>query len=218
MASVLTRRVVPPCASQASAEKSILRAFLKNPRQTGAIWASSASLGNALVEAASVESSETVIELGAGTGVVTERIQSKLRKSSRCVSFELDPELAQTASLRCPRVEVINADACELLSVLHELEVSQCDTVISGIPWTNFNIRLQASILDATTESMTDDGTFVAFAYVHSAPLPRAKHFIRELRRRFEEVNINSVVCSNIPPAIVYKAQGLKYRQNDTDH
>jgi predicted RNA methylase len=64
-----------------------------------------------LVEQAGVGSGDLVVEIGAGTGVLTEALA---RRAGRVVAVEYDPRLAERARARlagCPNVRVVTADA-----------------------------------------------------------------------------------------------------------
>jgi 23S rRNA (adenine-N6)-dimethyltransferase len=64
-----------------------------------------------LVEQAGVGSGDLVVEIGAGTGVLTEALA---RRAGRVVAVEYDPRLAERVRARlagCPNVRVVTADA-----------------------------------------------------------------------------------------------------------
>lgn len=206
----LRQRSTSSEVSQTFAEMAVLRAFLQNPKRTGAVWSSSASLSKTLVDNARVASADAIVELGAGTGVVTEHIQSSKSKGSRLISLELDPQLAATAAQRCPEVHVVNGNVVDMQCILNALNMPVCDAIVSCIPWSNLDAQSQSSMLDVVESSLSEGGTFVAFAYVHSAFLPRARSFLAALRQRFNVVGSSDIIWSNLPPAIVYTAHGKK--------
>ena len=82
--------------------------------------------------------------------------------------------------------------------------VDRLDCVISGLPWANFNDRVQDDLLDAMFEVMAPGGQFTTFAYMHGLALPSGRRFRAKLDDRFSRVDRGDVVWRNAPPAVVY--------------
>ncbi|MEJ7871810.1 MAG: methyltransferase type 11, partial [Rubrobacteraceae bacterium] len=69
------------------------RSFLANPRQVGAILPTSRRAVRDMLDMADFARARTVVELGAGTGVYTEEVISRLHPDARFLAFEVDPDL-----------------------------------------------------------------------------------------------------------------------------
>lgn len=184
-----------------------LAAFVKRPFDTGSITPSSAKLAAAMVEDMGISEAETVVELGPGTGVFTELIQSRLRPDARFLCFEINPEMAEELRRRFPRVHVVNDSVENLERYLRAEGRSAVDAAISGLPWAAFSPSRQARLLDATVEPLRAGGRFATFAYSHAAWLPQARRFRELLDSRFSEVETSKVVWRNLPPAFVYRCR-----------
>ena len=196
------------CAApvKTTSRKTVLQAFLSNPITTGALVASGARLSRTLAVNGQVDSAGVVLELGAGTGVVTEEIARHVSHGTRIISMELDYSLAYQAQIRCPEAEVFNSDALYCRQVLDKLGLPHCDSVISCIPWANMSGAAQDSLLDAVSNVLKPGGSFTAFAYLHGKPLPGAKNFLGKLYARYDTVERSNIIWANFPPAIVYRA------------
>ena len=95
----------------------LLFAMLRNPASTGAVLPSSRTLANAMAGAAL--GADTVIELGAGTGPVTEALLRRL-PGVPLIAVELQPALARRLQARFPTVDVRQAAAKEVVDGLIE--------------------------------------------------------------------------------------------------
>ncbi|MCU0242341.1 MAG: methyltransferase domain-containing protein [Vicinamibacteria bacterium] len=183
-----------------------LRAFLRNPTRTGAIAPSSAHLARAITEAGCVREAAVVVELGTGTGVITEVIASRLRPGGRVIGVELNPAFVASTRARCPGVTVHHRDATDLRRILDDEGIEHCDAIVSGLPWAAFPAVLQDQLMDAMLTALRPGGRFVTFAYLQGLLLPPGRRFRRLLGRRFNQVGRTGVVWRNLPPAFVYWA------------
>jgi phospholipid N-methyltransferase len=67
-----------------------LGAFLRNPAGVGALMPSSPALARELVDSCDLGAARVVVELGPGTGAVTEVLLQHLGKRSRFFALEVD--------------------------------------------------------------------------------------------------------------------------------
>ncbi|NND92116.1 MAG: methyltransferase domain-containing protein [Granulosicoccus sp.] len=167
--------------------------------------ASGAALSRSLVTLGRVDRAALVVELGSGTGVVTRHILESCAQGTQLISLELDSQLAQETRSRCPRAVVVNEDAQKVREVIERFGHTACDSIVSCIPWANISPSRQRDMLDAVDSVLRSGGSFVTFAYVHSARLPNARHFYRELCARYPGVETSDVIWANVPPAVVYR-------------
>jgi 23S rRNA (adenine-N6)-dimethyltransferase len=83
----------------------------RSHRGRGQHFLRSSKLAAELVRAAGIQPGDLVLDLGAGTGVLTSALA---RRAARVVAVEIDPELAAQLERRLPDVEVIIADALRI--------------------------------------------------------------------------------------------------------
>ncbi|MGW2240126.1 class I SAM-dependent methyltransferase [Streptomyces sp. NPDC001759] len=183
---------------------SIMREFLRRPRLTGAVAPSSPTLAKAMTCGLGLDGAEVVVELGPGTGAITEAIVRQLAPGARMVAIELNPVFADRLADRCRGgpVEVVQGSAEDLA----KLVPYPVDVIVSGLPWTVMPHERQRRILDAVTGALGPSGRFSTFAYVHAAWTPPARRFAAELAARFATVERSRVVWPNVPPAYVHRA------------
>jgi phosphatidylethanolamine/phosphatidyl-N-methylethanolamine N-methyltransferase len=184
-----------------------LAAFVRRPFDTGSITPSSPQLAAAMVEGMGLAEADTVVELGPGTGVFTERIVEQLKPAARLFCMEINCGMAEELTRRFPGIRVVN-DTVENLSQHLAAEARQSvDAIVSGLPWAAFSPDRQRRLLDAALAPLRTGGRFATFAYSHAAWMPPARHFRELLDARFSEVDTSKVIWRNVPPAFVYRCR-----------
>jgi phospholipid N-methyltransferase len=185
-----------------------LAAALRDPGSVGAIAPSSPNLARVLAAVVPRRGAPTVVELGAGTGVVTGAIGARLPESGRQFAVELDAVLAAHLGATQPRVRVLRGDAADLVAMLAAEGVTAVDAVVSGLPWSLFPTERQHRLLTAVTGTLAPTGAFSTFAYRHAAGLRGARRFRALLDGYFDRVVVTRTVWRNLPPALVYVCHG----------
>ncbi|GIF64057.1 hypothetical protein Ais01nite_20920 [Asanoa ishikariensis] len=183
---------------------AFLDAASRNPRSVGAIAPSAPQLCRRLAQIVPRTHVSTVVELGAGTGAVSDAIGRRLLPGSRHLAIEIDPRLAERLSARRPDLEVVVADAADLRAVLRERGVDRVDAVVSGLPWSLFPAAAQQRIMTAVAQVLAPGAGFATFAYLHALPLAGARGLRRLLHGTFDEVIASASVWRNLPPALTY--------------
>ncbi|OMQ16251.1 SAM-dependent methyltransferase [Modestobacter sp. VKM Ac-2676] len=173
----------------------------------GAVAASGRALTRAAIAPVPAGADAVVVELGPGTGAMTRSIAERLAGRGRQLAIEVNARLASSLSTQYPAVEVVQADAADLGTVLTDRGIAHADVIVSGLPWAAFRPQQQELLLDAVLTGLSSDGVFTTFAYVHSRWTPAARRFRRDLEARFDEVILGRTVWRNLPPALVYYAR-----------
>lgn len=178
--------------------------FVRDPLTVGAVAPSSPALAAVATEVVPRTGSPSVVELGPGTGAFTGAIQRRLAGRGRHIAVEFNPRFCAELAGRYPAVEVVNADARDLGTVLTRRGAGQIDVVVSGLPWAAFTAGRQRDVLSAVVGALAPHGVFTTFAYVHARWAPPAQRLLRCLRSSFDEVVVGRTVWANVPPALVY--------------
>lgn len=183
---------------------SFAKALLRSPRHVGSIAPSSRRLGERLATVVPEREGAVIVELGAGTGAVTTSIEQHRAPSSTFVAFERDAKLATRLTSRSPSVHVVAEDARNVRTVLAGFGFEHADAVVSGLPWANFSSADQDVLLTAIAASLTPEGAFTTFAYLHALRLGPARRFRARLGTHFDNVVTTPTIWWNLPPAITY--------------
>ncbi len=186
---------------------TFLKQFMAGPKRVGALVASSRWLAEAITEAAGVCEASAVLELGPGTGAVTEVIIRKLGRGAPFLAIEISPEFVEVIRKRCPGVRVVQDSAENAKKRLAEMGAATCDCIVSGLPWASFDDDLQDKLLATVLDVLAPGGRFAAYTYIHSPLLPGGRRFRDKLCGAFREVEKTPVVWANLPPAFVYYAK-----------
>jgi phospholipid N-methyltransferase len=183
----------------------MLRTFVRRPWRTGTVVPSSRWLAQLIVEDMGLATADTVVELGAGTGVFTRRIAERVRPGALVLSFEIDPWLASQLQGRIAGVRIVKDSAENLAAHLRAAGRDAADAILSGLPWANFSGELQGRLLSAVVGGLREGGRFATFAYVPAAHFPPGRRFRALLEASFPRVTTTRTVYRNFPPAFVYR-------------
>jgi phosphatidylethanolamine/phosphatidyl-N-methylethanolamine N-methyltransferase len=191
-------------ADPRSARRAFVSAAFRRPGTVGAIVPSSARLAEVLASVVPRNGSPVVVELGPGTGAVSDVITARLPATARHLAVELDPAMVGYLRRTRPELEVVPGDAAHLAVLLVERGVTRVDAVVCGLPWALFDEDTQRNILDEVSRVIGGSGAFTTFAYLHGMTLGAARRFRRTVRATFDEVVVSATVWRNVPPAFVY--------------
>jgi len=183
---------------------NFLASFLRRPLTVGAVAPSSPRLARTVIQECNLRTATTVVELGAGTGAITEQILAAIGPNTQVIALELDAGHAVRLIERFPRVTVCHASAEDLRAVLARLGCDEVDCVISGLPWASMGPRQQERIMAQVLAVLKPTGHFCGFGYVHAKWYGSTQSFHRRLRATFADVRISPVVWGNLPPAFAF--------------
>ena len=84
-------------------KNTFLKAFIKNPRQVGALNQTSPFVAKEITASIDFEKARCLVELGSGTGNITRKIVRKMHPECVLFCFEIDPNLARELSKKYQR-------------------------------------------------------------------------------------------------------------------
>ena len=173
----------------------LLYALLRNPASTGAVLPSSQRLANAMASAA--VGADAVIELGAGTGPVTEALLRKL-PGVPLIAVELQPTLVRRLRARFPAADVRQASAKQVVDSLMALPGQV--VLVSSLPFRSLPKDVVTETVDSICRFLAHNAErkLVQFTYQPRAPFAAPRH-LRWQRR--------AVVWRNTPPAGIWELQ-----------
>lgn len=182
---------------------------VRSPAVIGAVAPSGRALCDLLASVAPQGGTATVVELGPGTGVVSQALRRRLAPEARHVAVEIDPGMVTHLARTRPWLEVVRGDAKNLQKLLADIGVTRVDTVVSGLPWTLFSREAQRGIMEQVSRVLAPGGVFTTFAYRHVMNLPTQRRFRELLEQSFDEVRVTPTVWRNVPPALCYQCRNL---------
>jgi len=174
-------------------------AAMRSPLKMGSILPSSRGLAKAMASAVDITRPGAVIELGAGTGVVTHALLKAGIAAEQLMVIERDEKLHALLSSHFPHLNVLRADAVELDSVLATQGITQVNAIVSSLPFLSMPLEVREAIQRHMATLIGDDGVLVQFTYGPKSPISRAvmkKYHLQGKRVR--------LVIANVPPAHVW--------------
>lgn len=183
---------------------NFVKQFVTAPRATGALAASSKDLANRVTDLAQLGTAKTIVEFGSGTGVFTEQILREIPEDSHFFALEINPFFAEQTRQRCPQANVYTDSALNVRQYLDQHGVDSCDRVISSLPWSVFDEKMQNELLQTIWDVLRPGGSFITFAYISGQLLPAGRRYQRLLPTKFQTVARSKIVWNNLPPACVY--------------
>lgn len=185
---------------------AFLREFLKAPVELGTCFTSSKALARSMVSGLGLETARVVVELGPGTGAITEEVLRRIPKGCRFFAIERNAGLVRELRERWPEVSVHQDDARNLRAICEREGVrpGEVDIVVNSLPFLLFPEDLQDEILRETAAVLRPGGRFTLITYRIEGLMPSVRKFRRLMERHFSEVRLRRRVLQNMPPASVY--------------
>jgi phosphatidylethanolamine/phosphatidyl-N-methylethanolamine N-methyltransferase len=179
-----------------------LSRFIRHPLKMGAVLPSSQALAGAMAEQVDSARSGVVVELGAGTGIVTAALLEAGLPPEKLVILERDRKLHRLLERRFPGAHTLLGDAAELKPILLAHHVQQVHTVVSSLPLLSFSSAQRQTILHQIFQVLPEDGTLIQYTYGLTSPVPR-----KERRVLGIEGDALERIWKNLPPARIWKFQ-----------
>ncbi len=170
------------------------RALLENPRAVGACCPSSSRLARAIALQVPTTGDGLVVELGGGTGAVTNAILQRGIEPRQLIVVEQDHLLARHLKKRFPEITVIRGDAMSFCQHLHK-SGRQIQSVVSCLPLLSLPAEQVAGVGSCLQEVLAKDGLLIQYTYrVIPGHSPLTKYF---------EQSSAKIIWENLPPAWV---------------
>jgi phospholipid N-methyltransferase len=169
------------------------RELISQPASVGAVWPSSSQLAKGMAACVPSEGKGLVIELGGGTGAVTQALLEHGIAPERLLVVERSPAFVQHLRARFPSIKVVEGDATELADLLEP--GTEVDAIVSSLPLRSLPRGDAAAIVAQWRALLAPGGTVVQFTYdlrntAHRPP----PGFLKRA---------SDIVWANLPPARV---------------
>ena len=144
-----------------------LQEWFANPQRTGSLVPSSRQLAAAMARWLPADPDSYVLELGPGTGAVTQALLAHGLREDRLVAIERNPKLALLLRQRFPRAQIISGDAWQLDGLLHNRHepITRVGAVISSLPLLNFPPEEAETLAHKIRAILEPQGTWVQYSY-----------------------------------------------------
>ena len=113
-----------------------------------------------------------VIELGPGTGPVTDALIRRGVAQDRLVLVEYNPEFCQLLKRRFPKATIIQGDAYDLKETLSGILQEPAAATVSSLPLFTKPMDQRLDLLETAQELMHPGAPFIQFTYAVVPPIP----------------------------------------------
>ncbi len=179
-------------------EARFIKSWFGNPSLAGAVSPSGRFLARMMARYVDPHGTGPVLELGPGTGAITEALLQRGISPHRLVLLEFDAAFCTLLRRRFPGVRVVQGDAYNLAESLNGLLDEPAAAIVSSLPLLNKPERERLGLLTDAFGLMAADGCFVQFTYGLISPVPR-----KNAKLAFQ-AEVSPPVWLNLPPARVW--------------
>jgi phospholipid N-methyltransferase len=190
-----------------------LEEALANYTSVASVAPSSKHLARAMAEPLRKRKVGVVVELGAGTGVITHALLDLLPKDAALIAFEINPRFYRYLRRKIidPRLLLLNTSAETLGKQIEHLGFDRVDAVVSSLSFTLMPARLRNAVLNSVLACLDSKSVFLQYHYlpaqiVNAFPQPGRNGRLnvpKLLHQHFASVK-SRIVWRNLPPAVVY--------------
>ena len=181
-------------------EMQFIRSWIEKPLSTGAVMPSSKALARTMASYVDVDANGPVIELGPGTGPVTEALVRRGVDPARLILVEFNPDFCRLLRTRYPAATVVQGDAYRLRRLLGTIVLEPAAAVVSGLPLLTKPLRTRLRVLADAMGLLAPGAPFVQFTYAMVPPIPKALSGIKAVA--------SDLIWLNLPPARVWVYRG----------
>ena len=187
----------PKLEDRLADEARFIKTWIDNPVLTGAVSPSGRFLSRMMARAVDPYGTGPIVELGPGTGPITQALLKRGINPSRLLLVEFDGSFCRLLRQRFPGVKVVQADAYALREGVRAILDKPAAAVVSSLPLLNKPDAQRLSLLEDAFSLMRPDGRFVQFTYGMHSPVPRDAAVDYE-------ADVSAPVWFNLPPARVW--------------
>jgi len=177
-------------------EVRFLRSWIEKPLHMGAVMPSGRVLARTMAQYVDVESSGPVVELGPGTGAITNALIEHGVEQSRLVLVEYNPGFCALLRDRYPQATVVQGDAYKLRDSLWNVLTAPSAAVVSGLPLVTKPMLTRLKLIRDAFAALAPGAPFVQFTYSVTPPIPKSLPGV--------STQASERIWMNLPPARVW--------------
>jgi phosphatidylethanolamine/phosphatidyl-N-methylethanolamine N-methyltransferase len=177
-------------------EVRFLRSWIEKPLHMGAVMPSGRLLARTMAQYVDVDSSAHVVELGPGTGAITNALIEHGIDQKRLVLVEYDPGFCALLRDRYPHAKVVQGDAYTLRDSLWGVLSVRASAIVSGLPLVTKPMMTRLKLIRDAFLALAPGAPFVQFTYSVVPPIPRSLPGV--------STEASERIWMNLPPARVW--------------
>ncbi len=141
-----------------------------------------------------------VVELGAGTGQITNSILNKNINEKDLILVEINKEFSEILKKKFPKAQIFSEDAISFFEKFPKRFNKKIDMIISGIPLVSLDKNTRNKICELSVNNLSESGTFFQITYFIRCSFPN------EIIKKYKlSKKLKGFTPFNIPPAFIWK-------------
>jgi phosphatidylethanolamine/phosphatidyl-N-methylethanolamine N-methyltransferase len=177
-------------------EVRFLRSWIEKPLHMGAVMPSGRVLARTMAQYVDINSDAPVIELGPGTGAITNALIAHGVDQKRLVLVEYNPGFCALLRDRYPQATIVQGDAYALRDSLWNVLSAPASAVVSGLPLVTKPMLTRLKLIRDAFVAMAPGSPFVQFTYSVAPPIPKSLPGV--------STEASERIWMNLPPARVW--------------
>ncbi len=171
----------------------------RHPLKIGAVWPSSHELVTAMAAHVNPLEPGPVIELGSGTGAITEGLLNRGIEQSRLILVESHPPFYEDLREHFPKAQCYFANAYNIRSLAEKEAFPKAAAIISGLPLRTQSAETKRAFVASVLCLLQPGAPFIQFSYGFSPPVDE--------REVGASLVATETIWKNIPPARIWVYQ-----------
>jgi phosphatidylethanolamine/phosphatidyl-N-methylethanolamine N-methyltransferase len=177
-------------------EVRFLRSWIEKPLHMGAVMPSGRVLARTMAQYVDVHSTGPVVELGPGTGAITNALIERGIDQKRLVLVEYNPGFCALLRDRYPQAKVVQGDAYTLRDSLWDVLSVPASAIVSGLPLVTKPMLTRLKLIRDAFLALAPGAPFVQFTYSVAPPIPKSLPGV--------STEASERIWMNLPPARVW--------------
>ena len=177
-------------------EVRFLRSWIEKPLHMGAVMPSGRVLARTMAQYVDIKSEGPVVELGPGTGAITNALIERGVDQKRLVLVEYNPSFCALLRERYPLAKVVQGDAYTLRDSLRNVLSAPASAVVSGLPLVTKPMLTRLKLIREAFVALAPGAPFVQFTYSVAPPIPKSLPGV--------STEASERIWMNLPPARVW--------------
>jgi phosphatidylethanolamine/phosphatidyl-N-methylethanolamine N-methyltransferase len=177
-------------------EVRFLRSWIEKPLHMGAVMPSGRFLARTMAQYVDIDSKGPVVELGPGTGAITNALIAHGVDQKRLVLVEYNPGFCALLRDRYPHATVVQGDAYALRDSLWDVLRAPASAMVSGLPLVTKPMLTRLRLIRDAFLALAPGAPFVQFTYSVVPPIPKSLPGV--------STEASERIWMNLPPARVW--------------
>ena len=177
-------------------EVRFLRSWIEKPLHVGAVMPSGRLLARTMAHYVDPFAEGPVVELGPGTGAITNALIERGVDQKRLVLVEYNPGFCALLRDRYPQAKVVQGDAYTLRDTLWNVLGAPATAIVSGLPLVTKPMMTRLKLIRDAFASLAPGAPFVQFTYAVVPPIPKSLPGV--------STEASERIWMNLPPARVW--------------